>query len=76
MIATSKSAVGDASVVTLTRTDTTLYNSQKAEKGMSGAVWKQATHHAQTAAGAARSYCLRKTLIRGCWPPQNKFCDG
>ena len=41
---TSKSPVGDISVVTLIRTDTTLDHSQKAEK-VWGPLWERATHN-------------------------------
>ena len=65
IVVTSKSPVGDISVVTLIRTDTTLDHSQKAEK-----VWAQvSTDHAGPAVRRAtrRVHDTGNRYMRGVW---------
>ena len=71
---TSKSPVGDISVVTLIRTDTTLDHSQKAEKVCIAMLPKYSIHVKQNehvVSGVARSELLAR-MIDALWPWRNR----
>ena len=59
---TSKSSVGDISVVTLIRTDTTLDHRQKGREGMLRTSWRMSTYHVKAATGAAILKIARVSL--------------